>query len=376
MGRGAHVATSLALVVVPPEPPKHPKAVVLAPFHEGQALEGPRPVDAPMLATSGQPSEHPVLRDDASMTATPRSALGASQEEVLKTSVFAQSVLNGAFGTLGKVMVAMANGEKEAKAARAACEEAKEGGATATKHCQEAKARLKALQEEQAKLGEQHHQREEELTTREAKLAAWEQELSQEENHLGAKQARLDKKEKELASRKALLDAKGEALTAAERKKVAELVGFPDVDLKLCTTLRSLLWDGFNEPLANPESSAATLVAELVVGLENTVVQVDKILDSECCDLFFEAATRIFSHLHLRESGFDFGSVILQVPTEARHSATEAVKGPVEALMKRFARVATPSSPDVVEADDGEDDAFDADVKPLEDGATGGGGSS
>ncbi|KAE8780646.1 hypothetical protein D1007_46191 [Hordeum vulgare] len=112
------------------------------------------------------------------------------------------------------------------------------------------------------------------------------------------------------------------------------------------------------------------------MALENTVVQVDKILDTECRDLFFTAATRVFIHLHLREPGFDLGSVILPVPTEACQSDAEALKGPVEALVKRFPHIAAPSSLDSAEADDKEDDGSNADDEPPEDGASGGGGSS
>ncbi|KAE8801892.1 hypothetical protein D1007_22399 [Hordeum vulgare] len=82
------------------------------------------------------------------------------------------------------------------------------------------------------------------------------------------------------------------------------------------------------------------------MALEDVVIQVDKVLDSECCGLFFEAATRVFSHLHLRESGFDFSSVILPVPSKARDGAAEAVKGHMEVLVKRFALITVPSSPD------------------------------
>ncbi|KAE8787670.1 hypothetical protein D1007_38373 [Hordeum vulgare] len=93
-------------------------------------------------------------------------------------------------------------------------------------------------------------------------------------------------------------------------------------------------------------------VAGLSVALENTIFQVDKILGSECRDLFFAAATRVFSHLHLREPRFNLSSVILPVPTKARHNAAEAMKGPVEALVKSFSCVPATSSPDVAEADD------------------------
>ncbi|KAE8794599.1 hypothetical protein D1007_30638 [Hordeum vulgare] len=114
---------------------------------------------------------------------------------------------------------------------------------------------------------------------------------------------------------------------------MAKRKSFPDVELRLRTTLCSLCEVRFDEPLATLEAVFTAHVAELAVALENVVVQVDKILDSECRDLFFVAATRVFSHLYLREPGFDLGSVILPVPAEARHNAAEAVNGPMEALV-------------------------------------------
>ncbi|KAE8818377.1 hypothetical protein D1007_03820 [Hordeum vulgare] len=272
----------------------------------------------------------------------------------------------------------MTEGEKEAKAAvavreqalketesaRAVCEEAMEEAAASAKRCDEAEARLKALQEEQAKRAEQLRLREEELDARKSKLATREEELSHEETRLGAKQARLDKQEKEITSKKTLLDSQGEDLAAAKKQKAAEQVDFPDVELRLCTALHTLCRDGFDEPLATPESGFVVLVAELIKALEDVVIQVDKILDSECRDLFSEAATCVFSHLHVREPGFDFGSVILSVPTEARNRAAEAVKGPVKAFVNRFARITVPSPPDADEPDDGEEDATDDDDKP------------
>ncbi|KAE8812629.1 hypothetical protein D1007_10328 [Hordeum vulgare] len=136
--------------------------------------------------------------------------------------------------------------------------------------------------------------------------------------------------------------------------------------------------DGFDEPLATPEGGFAPLAADLAVALEYVVNEVDKMLDSECRDLFSEATARVFSHLHPREPGFDFGSVILSVPTKANESTAEAVKGPVEALVKRFACVAVRSSRDVAEVDGGEGDATDDDdddARP-EGGVTGGSGLS
>ncbi|KAI4995816.1 hypothetical protein ZWY2020_037904 [Hordeum vulgare] len=223
--------------------------------------------------------------------------------------------------------------------------------AAAAKRYEEMEACFKVFQEEQAKLPEQLRLREEELEAHRTKLAAREEELSKEET-------------------------RGEALAAAEKKKAAEFVNFLDVELRLCMMLHTLYRDGFGEPLATPDGGFAILAAELPVALEDTVIQVDNVLNSECRDLFSEATTRVFSHLHLREPGFDLGSRILLVSAEARDGAAEAVKGLVEALVKMFSRVVVPPSPDAAEADGEEDDATDADDKPPEDGAIGGGGSS
>ncbi|KAE8791844.1 hypothetical protein D1007_33673 [Hordeum vulgare] len=104
-------------------------------------------------------------------------------------------------------------------------------------------------------------------------------------------------------------------------------------------------------------------------------MQVDKILDSECRDLFFAAVVRVFSHLHLREPGFDLGSVILPVPAKAHDRAAEAVKGSVEALVRRLVRVAAPPFPGAAEADNREDNVSNGDDQPHAEGETGRGSS-
>ncbi|KAE8798624.1 hypothetical protein D1007_26109 [Hordeum vulgare] len=101
----------------------------------------------------------------------------------------------------------------------------------------------------------------------------------------------------------------------------------------------------------------------------------DKILDKECQDLFFAVVTRVFSHLHLRDPGLDLSSMIEYVAVEARDRAAEAVKGPVEALVRRFARIAPPLSLSTSRADYGEGDASDVDDQPPAEGVTRGGSS-
>ncbi|KAI4998955.1 hypothetical protein ZWY2020_054819 [Hordeum vulgare] len=126
-----------------------------------------------------------------------------------------------------------------------------------------------------------------------------------------------------------------------------------------------------DEALATREDGSVVLTDGLIVALEIAVVQVDKIMDSECRELFFAAATCVLSHIHLCKFGFHLSSVILSVPAEARDHAAKAVKGPVEALVRRFTRVAAPSSQGAAEADD----ASDVDNQPPTEGATGGGSS-
>ena len=70
------------------------------------------------------------------------------------------------------------------------------------------------------------------------------------------------------------------------------------------------------------------------------------------------------------------GPVEVLVKRFAHDSIAEPVMDPVEALVKKFTRVAVPPSPDAAGADGGEDDATGANDKPREDGATDGGGSS
>ncbi|KAE8777570.1 hypothetical protein D1007_49641 [Hordeum vulgare] len=113
----------------------------------------------------------------------------------------------------------------------------------------------------------------------------------------------------------------------------------------------------------------------LVVALEAAVTQMDKIFDSECRDLLFAAATRVFSHRHLRDPGFDLSSMIVPVRAEAQDCTAEAMKGPVVALVRRFARVASPLSQGAARADDGEDDASDIHDQPPTEGVINGGSS-
>ncbi|KAE8777545.1 hypothetical protein D1007_49656 [Hordeum vulgare] len=186
-------AAFLALFVEPPEPPKHPKATVGMLLPGGHAYECPQAPGVLMPAIVEQFSGPIVLRGAAPPVAPPVPALDTLQEEVQKTLVLTQGVLDSASTTLCDVAVEMRKGD--------------------------------------------------ELKSHETKLAAREGELSQEASSLNTKQARLEEQEKELASRKALLDAGEKALATAKARKTMELACFPNVELGLHAALRSLCRD-------------------------------------------------------------------------------------------------------------------------------------
>lgn len=108
------------------------------------------------------------------------------------------------------------------------------------------------------------------------------------------------------------------------------------LELKAREALHSICRGGFEDPLRTPADGPAKLLTELVAKLEGAAAKVDAILEGECHDLFFVAATRVFSHLHLPDPGFDFSTVVGPVPPEARAAAVEAVKGHVATLLGKF----------------------------------------
>ncbi|KAE8820565.1 hypothetical protein D1007_01309 [Hordeum vulgare] len=238
------------------------------------------------------------------------------------------------FAALNDIAVEVRKVEEETKAVVECCEEVESCPST--------------LQEEHAKMVDHYRSKEEELKAREAKLGARERELSRKTNHVGAEHEHLVEREKDSTTKEALIDAREKALAAPEEKKASELALFPDVELGLRKAIRYLCRGWFDEPLATPEEGFAVPVNGFVTTLEAAVTQMEKTLERECRDLFIMATTHVFSRLHIRDPRFDLSSAIMPVPPGARDRAAESVKGPVEALVRKFARVAPPSSLDTI----------------------------
>nr|XP_020146653.1 uncharacterized protein LOC109731853 [Aegilops tauschii subsp. strangulata] len=177
---------------------------------------------------------------------------------------------------------AAAESNKEASEATTALDMALADAASAEECCNKAEAGLKALREEQDAHGQLLQQREEDIKAHEA--------------------------------------------TLTDR------------------SLRSICGGGYEELLATPEDGFVRLLPKLVKALEDVAAGVDSWVEGECRSLFTAAATHVFSHLHLRDPGFDLSAPIELVALESRTTAAEAMKEQVNALLGKFLCVSDPEA--------------------------------
>ena len=89
------------------------------------------------------------------------------------------------------------------------------------------------------------------------------------------------------------------------------------------TVLHSLYGEGYEKPLATPEEGPAGLLPKLATMVEGIIVGVGPMVEGEARALFTSAATRIFSHLHLRDPSFDLGVLLEPVDPELHDAAAE-----------------------------------------------------
>jgi hypothetical protein len=149
------------------------------------------------------------------------------------------------------------------------------------------------------------------------------------------------------------MEARERDLAAAERTATVERETFVSLELKLRGVLHSLL-GGYEEPLAAPKSGLAGLLPKLVKALEDVAAGLASVLEEGCRALFTSAATRVFSHLHLRDPSFDLRALLEPVAPEARDATAEAMKKWVDDLLKKFLCIPDPAAAEA-EADGGED---------------------
>ena len=74
----------------------------------------------------------------------------------------------------------------------------------------------------------------------------------------------------------------------------------------------------------------------MVEALEEVVSGIGPMAEEEARVLSSAALTHVFSHLHLREPGANLDELLEPMDDKRYAAAAEAVKGQVEALLKRF----------------------------------------
>ena len=100
--------------------------------------------------------------------------------------------------------------------------------------------------------------------------------------------------------------------------------------------LKSLYEKGLEKPLTTDEDGPAQLLPHLVKALEEVVEGIGPMAEAEARVLSSAALTRVFSHLHLRDPSARLDELLEPVAEERCAAAAAAVKGQVEALLKKF----------------------------------------
>ena len=135
-------------------------------------------------------------------------------------------------------------------------------------------------------------------------------------------------------ARKAKLD--DEALVLAEDR-----VAFTEMEAKARSSLRTLYDSDLESPLAGAEDGPTKLLPFLVHALEDVALGLGPTAEAEARVLSSAALTRVLTHIHLRDPGFDIDSLLEPVSGKRAAATAEAVKGRAEALLGKFRAFST-----------------------------------
>ncbi|KAE8809209.1 hypothetical protein D1007_14254 [Hordeum vulgare] len=127
-----------------------------------------------------------------------------------------------------------------------------------------------------------------------------------------------------------------EARASTHTKAAVDRATFSHVDLRASQALSSMCSLGLESSFIPQGAVYAKFSYELVKELKGAAKKVDSILEEECHDLFSVVATRILSHLLLRDPHFDFEGEMGPVPEESRSDLATVMEGHVHTLLEKF----------------------------------------
>ena len=117
-------------------------------------------------------------------------------------------------------------------------------------------------------------------------------------------------------------------------------MAFAKMEKRARAVLKTLYEGGLEEPLAGAEDGPAELLPFLVRALEDVIDGLGPTAEAEAHALSSAALTRVLSHVYLRDPNVDLDSLLEPVDDERCAAADTAVKGQVEALLKKFRALA------------------------------------
>ena len=197
---------------------------------------------------------------------------------------------------------------------------------------------MKTLHNEHAEEARGRKAEEEKMKAREDAVKGRDAELEQLGKAQAVERSRLEKLKRKMEAEKAELDAKAKVL-AEDR------AAFKSLEERSRAALRSLYEKVLEELLATDDEGPTQLLPYLVEALEEVVSSIGPLAETEARVLSSAALMRVFSHLHLHDRTAHLDELLEPVDAEHCAAAAEAVKGQVEALLKRFhAFVPAPSA--------------------------------
>nr|XP_020151005.1 uncharacterized protein LOC109736203 [Aegilops tauschii subsp. strangulata] len=304
------------------------------------ATTSPPPPATPLLPGSSA-SSAVLERTLSDMTPLREDLLGADPRLVAGCLELASGWLQSDAVVRATLSQAATTSEKEKGAAAQAAadrEAALKDAEAARDHCRVLEDELKSLRDEHAEEARGRQAKEEEMRAREDAIKNRNAELGELEKVQAVERSRLEELERKAGAKEVELDAKA--------KVVAEdRAAFALLEKRSRVALKALYEKGLEKPLTTDEDGPAQLLPYLVVALEEVVSGIGPMAEAEARVLSSAALTRVFTHLHLRDPTAHLDELLEPIDEEHCAAAAAAVKGQVEALLKKFHGFAlTPST--------------------------------